>query len=148
MKKRTWEVGELEGRPPLEVLRHAKQRSPERPTKSSLMVGVGETDDEVLEALTGGGRNLDHLDLTAPFNGLKALRREFGLYFFGIRSGLAERSVVADLQLTQFYQGVASGGEEQTFRYGAKLDLFADFDTEKMGLWKGGNLYGFLRLGG
>jgi lipoic acid synthetase len=35
----------------LGVLRHAKQRHPERMTKSSLMVGVGETDDEVSEAL-------------------------------------------------------------------------------------------------
>jgi lipoic acid synthetase len=35
----------------LAVLRRAKERAPERPTKSSLMVGIGETDDEVLEAL-------------------------------------------------------------------------------------------------
>jgi len=35
----------------LEVLRYAKQRAPERPTKSSVMVGVGETDAEVLETL-------------------------------------------------------------------------------------------------
>ncbi len=35
----------------LDVLRHAKQRFPERFVKSSLMVGIGETDDEVLEAL-------------------------------------------------------------------------------------------------
>jgi lipoic acid synthetase len=36
----------------LGVLRRAKQRAPEMLTKSSLMVGMGETDDEVLEALT------------------------------------------------------------------------------------------------
>jgi lipoic acid synthetase len=35
----------------LEVLRRAKQRAPERLTKSSLMVGVGEQDDEVHQAL-------------------------------------------------------------------------------------------------
>jgi lipoic acid synthetase len=33
------------------VLRHAKRCAPERLTKSSLMVGLGETDDEVLEAM-------------------------------------------------------------------------------------------------
>ena len=43
---------------------------------------------------------------------------------FGIRSGLAENNVVADLQLTQFYQGVAGGGRNQTDRYGGKLDYF------------------------
>jgi lipoic acid synthetase len=33
------------------VLQHAKQQAPERLTKSSLMVGLGERDDEVLEAM-------------------------------------------------------------------------------------------------
>jgi porin len=46
---------------------------------------------------------------------------------FGARSGLAEHGVVADLQLTQFYQGVASGGAEQTDAYGGKLDYFFNF---------------------
>jgi lipoic acid synthetase len=35
----------------LDVLRHAKERAPERFVKSSIMVGIGETDDEVLETL-------------------------------------------------------------------------------------------------
>jgi lipoic acid synthetase len=35
----------------LAVLRRAKDRAPDRPTKSSLMLGIGESDDEVLEAL-------------------------------------------------------------------------------------------------
>lgn len=35
----------------LDVLRHAKQRAPERFVKSSIMVGVGETDDEVVETM-------------------------------------------------------------------------------------------------
>jgi porin len=43
---------------------------------------------------------------------------------FGVRPGLAEHGVVADLQLTQFYQDVASGGTEQKDAYGGKLDYF------------------------
>jgi lipoic acid synthetase len=35
----------------LKVLEHAKQLRPDLPTKSSLMVGLGETDDEVIEAM-------------------------------------------------------------------------------------------------
>lgn len=35
----------------LDVLQHAKERAPERLTKSSLMVGLGETDDEIVEAM-------------------------------------------------------------------------------------------------
>jgi lipoic acid synthetase len=36
----------------LDVLRHAKERAPERLTKSSVMVGIGETHEEVLETLS------------------------------------------------------------------------------------------------
>jgi lipoic acid synthetase len=35
----------------LGVLRHAKERAPDRLVKSSIMVGIGETDDEVVETL-------------------------------------------------------------------------------------------------
>ncbi|MCC9606242.1 carbohydrate porin [Blastopirellula sp. JC732] len=42
--------------------------------------------------------------------------------------------------LTQFYQGPSSGGRQQSFSYGAKFDLYADFNTEKMGLWEGGDI--------
>lgn len=40
----------------------------------------------------------------------------------GLRGGLAEKGVVAYLELTQFYQDVASGGREQRDAYGGKLD--------------------------
>jgi lipoic acid synthetase len=36
----------------LSVLRRAKDRAPERVTKSSIMVGIGETDEEVVETLS------------------------------------------------------------------------------------------------
>lgn len=58
----------------------------------------------------------------------------------GIRPALTEHGIVVDSSLTQFYQGVASGGAEQIFRYGAKLDVYMDVDTRKLGLWEGGKL--------
>ncbi len=39
--------------------------------------------------------------------------------------------------LTQFYQGVASGGAEQEFDYGGKVDQFLILDSCKLGLWDG-----------
>jgi carbohydrate-selective porin OprB len=42
----------------------------------------------------------------------------------GIRPELAEHGIVVSASLTQFFQGVASGGLEQTFRYGDKFDLY------------------------
>lgn len=46
---------------------------------------------------------------------------------FGLRPMLAENGVVADLRLTQFFQGVASGGSKETFKYGGKQDYFFTF---------------------
>ena len=37
----------------LEVLRHVKRIQPNMVTKSSLMLGLGESDDEVLQAMKG-----------------------------------------------------------------------------------------------
>ena len=41
---------------------------------------------------------------------------------------------------TQFYQGVTSGGANETSRYAAKFDGYYNVDSEKLGLWKGGQL--------
>jgi porin len=38
---------------------------------------------------------------------------------------------------TQFYQGVASGGADQEFDYGGKVDQFVILDSGKLGLWQG-----------
>jgi len=46
---------------------------------------------------------------------------------WGIRPSLAQHGIVADLQLTQFYQDVAAGGSEQKDAYGGKLDYFFTF---------------------
>lgn len=57
-----------------------------------------------------------------------------------IKPVLAEHGVAINSSLTQYYQGVASGGPEQRFRYGSKFDLQLTASTEKLGLWKGGAL--------
>ena len=58
----------------------------------------------------------------------------------GIMPATAEHGIVVDASLTQFFQGVASGGSEQIFRYGDKFDLYMNADTAKLGLWEGGKL--------
>ena len=47
----------------------------------------------------------------------------------GKRTCLAENGIAIQSSLTQFYQGVASGGAEQRFRYGAKFDLFSELNN-------------------
>jgi len=55
----------------------------------------------------------------------------------GVRSGLAERGLTLDLLASQFYQGVASGGRQQAWEYGGKIDYLANLDGGKFGLWQG-----------
>ena len=59
----------------------------------------------------------------------------------GLRSKLAERGVQFDFNVTQIFQGVASGGTNRTERYSGSADMVLKLDTQKMGLWPGGFLF-------
>jgi porin len=57
----------------------------------------------------------------------------------GLRTKLAEHGIGVELSVTQFYQGLAEGENQQStqFRATGKGDLFVKVDGEKAGLWKG-----------
>jgi len=55
----------------------------------------------------------------------------------GNRDWLAERGLSFDMFATQFFQGVSSGGREQRWDYGGKLDYFVNFEGGKAGLNEG-----------
>jgi porin len=67
----------------------------------------------------------------------------------GSRAALAERGLTFDLFATQFYQGIASGGQEQEWEYGGKLDYLLNVEAGKLGLWEGlyANLHAETRFG-
>ena len=44
---------------------------------------------------------------------------------------------IYNADVTQFYQGVTEGGQEQEFDYGGKVDQFVILDSTKLGLWQG-----------
>jgi carbohydrate-selective porin OprB len=69
--------------------------------------------------------------------------------WWGTRSELIENGVNFDASTTQYYQGVASGGLQQGFRYGGRNDYFLNLDGEKAGLWRGFSvsLHGETRYG-
>jgi porin len=50
---------------------------------------------------------------------------------------MKESGIAYNVFVPQFYQGVASGGIEQTFEYGGKVDQFVTLDSGKLGLWNG-----------
>jgi porin len=59
---------------------------------------------------------------------------------FGPKSSLAEHGIITDIIFGNYYQGVASGGNEQTDAYGGKLDYYVTLQGEKFGLNKGFNV--------
>jgi len=69
--------------------------------------------------------------------------------WLGRRSCLLDNGVTLDISSTQFYQGVASGGLEQSFQYGGRNDYFLNLDCEKLALWQGASvtLHGETRYG-
>ena len=75
--------------------------------------------------------------LTSIFGGPFGERPKLTGAWFGMRDKLAVYGITLDASLTQFFQGVASGGKERAFEYGGKIDYFLNIDGNKAGLWKG-----------
>lgn len=85
----------------------------------------------------------------SPYDGPLCTRAALSGNWGGFRDSLAGDGVTFWGDLTQYYQGVASGGSAQRFVYGGRGDYLIDLNTEKLGLWKGGflDLRGETRLG-
>ena len=75
----------------------------------------------------------------------------FGLTgnWLGARDALFDEGIDLRTNLSQYYQGVASGGLSQSFRYGLKFDYFGTIEAEKLFGWEGlfVNLHGESRFG-
>ena len=69
--------------------------------------------------------------------------------WFGARDALFDEGIDLRTNLSQFYQGVTSGGLRQTFPYGLKFDYFGTIEAEKLFGWEGlfVNLHGESRFG-
>jgi porin len=57
--------------------------------------------------------------------------------WFGLRSDLAAHGLEFDLRLSQYNQGLTSGGVNTNNTYGGKFDYFLNVDGSKLGLWEG-----------
>ncbi len=69
--------------------------------------------------------------------------------WLGLRDHLASHGMTFLGDITQYYQGVTTGGTARQFRYGGRGDYLLDFDSDMLGLWRGGHLdlRGETRLG-
>lgn len=73
-------------------------------------------------------------DYNLDFSQSRYLSRDWG----GRRTDLAELGIQADIWWTQVAQGVVSGGRDQEWAYGGKLDTQLQFDLDRMGIVPGG----------
>lgn len=58
----------------------------------------------------------------------------------GARSSLLARGISLDLEYTEFYQGMLSGGGNNDWDFAGRVDAFLNINTEKLGLWEGGGI--------
>ena len=73
----------------------------------------------------------------APFAGPWNARPKLTGDWWGLRDNLRDNGVTLDISATTYFQGTASGGLQDTFRFGGRNDYLLNVDGEKAGLWKG-----------
>jgi porin len=76
-----------------------------------------------------------------PFGGPWDSRPKLTGDWFGVREDLRDNGFTFDISSTSYYQGTASGGLQDTFRYGGRDDYLLNVDGQKAGLWQGFSIY-------
>lgn len=76
-------------------------------------------------------------------------RTKLGGDLGGLRTALGAHGVSLDINSTQFYQGVTSGGIQRQFEFSGRADCYLNVDGEQAGLWQGSfvTLHGETRYG-
>ena len=102
-----------------------------------------------LPACPPGSSLAYELPPASPFAGSLFERPKLTGNWLGLRDGLALNGVALDVSNTNFYQGVASGGVNETFEYSGRGDYYLNVDGQKAGLWAGSflTLHGETRWG-
>ena len=73
----------------------------------------------------------------APFGGPWNFRPKLTGNWGGLRDQLRDHGFSFDISSTTYYQGIASGGLEDTFEFGGRNDYLLNVDGQRAGLWKG-----------
>jgi porin len=73
----------------------------------------------------------------APFDGPWDSRPKLTGDWGGLREQLRDNGFTFDISSTTYYQGTASGGLQDAFRFGGRNDYLINVDGQKAGLWQG-----------
>jgi porin len=80
---------------------------------------AGETSSETAVAATGSSKDLWHRD-------------KLSCDWWGLRPDLSKHGIDIDLRLSQYYQGVTSGGVNRNDEYGGTMDYRLNVDADKL----------------
>ena len=72
-----------------------------------------------------------------PFGGSWDSRPKLTGDWCCLREDFRDNGFTFDISTTEYYQGIATGGLEQTFLFGGRNDYLLNVDGEKAGLWQG-----------
>jgi len=84
-----------------------------------------------------GGSSTSTASQPVPFGGPWMSRPKLTGDWLGLREQLRDNGLTFDISSTQYYQGTASGGLQDTFRFGGRDDYLVNVDGQKAGLWQG-----------
>ena len=73
----------------------------------------------------------------SPFDGPWDSRPKLTGNWCGLRDELRDHGLTFDISATEYYQGTASGGLQDRFRFGGRDDYLINVDGKKVGLWQG-----------
>ena len=73
----------------------------------------------------------------APFGGPWYSRPKLTGDWCWLREQFRDNGLIFDISATTYYQGLASGGLQDTFRFGGRNDYIVNVDGQKAGLWQG-----------
>jgi porin len=73
----------------------------------------------------------------APFGGCWHCRPRLTGDWCCLREDLRDSGYTFDFSATTYYQGIASGGLTERFRFGGRNDYLVNVDGQKAGLWEG-----------
>ena len=73
----------------------------------------------------------------APFGGPWDSRPKLTGDWWCMREHLRDSGYTLDISTTEYYQGIATGGLKERFRFGGRNDYILNVDGQKAGLWEG-----------
>jgi porin len=99
--------------------------------------GAPDAAEPQLGAILHSGDALTEFPPPTPYDAPLLERRALTGDWFGVRTDMEDRGVTFDVYHTQYLGGVTSGGDDDGWDYGGRLDYLLAFGGQKLGLWPG-----------